>query len=65
MAVKYLCHFENLPDQVFLAIVFSSHNSMRRDPSQVAILILIHWLAGIVKAEQFILVPVSLLRQDL
>lgn len=38
---------------------------MRRDPSQVAILILIHWLAGIVKAEQFILVPVSLLRQDL
>lgn len=38
---------------------------MRRDPGQVALLELIHWLPSIVWAEQLILVPVSLLGQVL
>lgn len=52
---------EELPDQVMLAAHTSSHNSMGRDSAQVAVLVFIHRLPGVVPAEQLILVPVSLL----
>lgn len=61
----YLGHFEDLPDQVLLAVHSSSHNSVGRDAGQVALLKLIHWLAGVVRTEQLKLVPVRLLWQNL
>lgn len=61
----YLGHSEKLFDQVLLAIHTASHNSVRGDPGQVALLVFVHRPAGVVGAEQLILVPVSLLWQGL
>ena len=61
----YLRLAEKLPDQVFLAIHTSGHDSMRRDLGQVALLERIHWRPTVVQAEKLILVPVSLLWQVL
>lgn len=61
----YLGHSENLPDQVLLAVHTASHNSVRRDLGQIAVLVLIHWSAGVVEAEQLELVSVSLIWEDL
>lgn len=51
---------EKLPDQVLFAVYTSGHNSMGWDSGQVALLIFIYWLPGVVPAEELILVPVSL-----
>lgn len=61
----YLGHSEKLLDQVLLAVHTASHNNMRRDPGQVALLVFVHWPAGVVGAEQLVLVPVCFLRQCL
>lgn len=61
----YLRLAEKLPDQVFLAIHTSGHDSMGRDPGQVAPLVLVHRPPGVFPAEQFVLVPVGLVSQVL
>lgn len=61
----YLGLVEELPDQILFATHTSGHNSMRRDLGQVALLIFVHRLPGVVQAEQLILVPVSLVGQVL
>lgn len=62
---RYLSLVKKLPDQVLFATHTSSHDGMRRDLGQVALLIFVHWLPGVVPAEQLILVPVSLVCQVL
>lgn len=61
----YLSLTEKLPDQVFFAIHTSGHDSMGRDPGQVAPLVLVHRPPGVFPAEQFVLVPVGLVSQVL
>lgn len=58
--ISYLGMVEKLPDQVLFAIYTSGHNGMGRDSGQVALLIFIYWLPGVVPAEELILVPLSL-----
>lgn len=58
--IWYLGLGEKLPDQVLVAAHTSGHDSMGRDAGQVALLILVYWLPGVVLAEELILVPVSL-----
>lgn len=61
--VWYLGLVEKLPDQILFATRTSGHNSMRRDLGQVALLVFIHWLPGVVPAQKLILVPLRLLFQ--
>lgn len=58
--IWYLGLVEKLPDQVLVATCTSGHNGMGRDSGQVALLIFIYWLPGVVPAQELILVPVSL-----
>lgn len=63
--IWYLGLVEKLPDQVLLATYTSGHNGMGRDAGQVALIISVYWLPGVVPAEQLILVPLSLVCQVL
>lgn len=58
--IWYLGLVEKLPDQVLLATHTSGHHSIGRDTGQVALLVFVHRLPGVVLAEQLILVSVSL-----
>lgn len=61
----YLGLAEKLPDQVLLAAHAPGHNGVGRDAGQVALLISVQWLPGVVPAEQLIPVPLSLVCQVL
>lgn len=61
--IWYLGVIEKFPDHILLAAHGSSHNRMGRDLCQVAFMVIIYRLPGVVPAEQLIVFPVVWVRQ--
>ena len=54
---------EKFPDHILLAAHSSSHNCMGRNLCQVALMVIIYRLPGVVPTEQLIVFPVFWVRQ--